>query len=278
MDDPRDLLRTAIESGDTPFDVGRVALALAAFDRAAIPLDRYLDHLDELADDARREISGPDVDSGDVHARLAALRAAIVDRHHYRGDTLTYDDLQNANLMRVIDRRKGLPVTLGILYMATGVRLGWPVAGLNFPGHFLIRIEGTDGGRIIADPFNDGREVGAPQLRELLKTAMGADAELEAGHYATVEPVDVLLRLQNNVKLRRVRAGDVAGALDTVETMMIVAPDRAELMREAGLMNAHLERYAAATEWLGRYVAVETEPGARHRAAALLQELRTRLS
>ena len=90
--------------------------------------------------------------SDDLVAQADALAAVLAEGYGYAGDTLTYEDLQNANLMRVIDRKKGLPVALGILYIHAGRAQGWDIAGLAFPGHFLVRIEGR-GERRILDPF-----------------------------------------------------------------------------------------------------------------------------
>src|SRR3546814_19245031 len=84
--------------------------------------------------------------------------------------------------MRVIDRRKGLPVALGILYMHAARAQGWPAVGLNFPGHFLLRLE-RHGERAILDPFNEGRVHGATELLDLLKAMQGQDAELGPEHY-----------------------------------------------------------------------------------------------
>ena len=93
--------------------------------------------------------------SGDLAGRARALNEIILLKYGYCGDELTYDDLQNANLMRVIDRRKGLPVVLGILFIDAARAQGWEAAGLAFPGHFLIRLA-ERAERLILDPFHGG--------------------------------------------------------------------------------------------------------------------------
>src|SRR3546814_13111588 len=95
-----------------------------------------------------------------IAGRVAALRAVVVERHGYVGDSLTYDDLQNANLLRVIDRRKGLPVALGILMLSAAHRLGWNMVGLNFPGHFLLLLD-PGGATAIPYPFEGCRSTEA---------------------------------------------------------------------------------------------------------------------
>ena len=138
---------------------------------------------------------------GDLAARARALNEIILLKHGYSGDELTYDDVQNANLIRVVDRRKGLPVALGILYLHAARAQGWDSVGLAFPGHFLIRL--SDGPeRLIIDPFHGGRICDAASLRELLKAMAGQDVELTPRITRRCPDRDVLLRLQNNIKSR----------------------------------------------------------------------------
>ena len=258
---------------DRPLPIAEAALALAALDRPRVPLARYLHHLTLLARDAAdlaRRAAGLD-------GRVATLNDVILGKYGYQGDTLTYDDLQNANLMRVIDRRKGLPVALGILYIHTARAQGWDVAGLAFPGHFLVRLD-HDGERAILDPFNAGAVLDAAALRDLLKATAGQEAELDPHYYAPVSDRDVLLRLQNNVKLRRMQMQRPEEALAAIETMLLFAPDHAALWREAGLVNAHLDNLGAAIDRLERFMALETGDALRHKTALLLQQLKGRLN
>src|SRR6266581_7123621 len=169
--------------------IGEAALALASFERPRVGLARYRQHLAMLARDVGRHGGA----GGDLAARARALNEIILLKHGYSGDELTYDDLQNANLMHVVDRRKGLPVSLGILYMHAGRAQGWDTVGLAFPGHFLIRLaDGPE--RLILDPFHGGQACGAAELRELLKATAGQESELLPQYYTPVADRDVLLR------------------------------------------------------------------------------------
>src|SRR5215471_17476684 len=188
-------LRDLGGSGEPVLPIAEAALALASFERPRVGPSRYREHLRILARDVGRHAGA----AGDVAARARALNEIILLKYGYSGDELTYDDLQNANLMRVVYRRKGLPVALGILYMHAGRAQGWDTVGLNFPVHFLIRL--SDGPeRLILDPFHSGRICCAAALRELLKTTAGQEGELLPEYYTPVADRDVLLRLQNNLK------------------------------------------------------------------------------
>ena len=242
---------------DETIDLAEAALVLASFDHPATDLEIYREHLREMAD-AVAEKAGAltDADNASPEELAGTLTAVISGHFRYRGDEDTYDDLDNANLMRVIERRKGLPVALGILYLFAARAQGWGAAGLNFPGHFLIRLESRDGRRAIIDPFHDGRILETPALRELLKVvAENTGAELEASHYKAVANRDILLRLQNNVKTRRLDLGMVEDALETLTRMQILNPEQTALWREAGLMHMRLGRLKHAIEAFEAFVA-----------------------
>jgi regulator of sirC expression with transglutaminase-like and TPR domain len=266
-------LRDLGAAGSHNLPIAEAALALASFDRPRVDLARYRDHLRLLARDVGRH---PSIGNG-LAARARALNEIILLKYGYGGDELTYDDLQNANLMRVIDRRKGLPVVLGILYIHAARAQGWEMAGLGFPGHFLVRIaEGAE--RLIIDPFHGGRLCGAAELRELLQATTGHDDQLLPDHYAPVADREVLLRLQNNVKSRLLQAQRFERAAVVIETMLMLAPDLAELWHEAGLLYARLGNLRAAASALRECVARAPDGLARHQAAAALQQLTAQLN
>lgn len=270
--DCRAILERAGTLADDAIDLAETALALGAMDRRAVGLSWYRDHLNHLVE-AVGAIT-PDEGAADAAERL---RAVIAGQYGYEGDTRTYEDLQNANLTRVIDRRKGLPVALGILYLHVGRAAGWSLAGLNFPGHFLIRLE-MKGERAILDPFNGGQSCGPVELRRLLKAIVGVDAELEPEHYETVGNRDILLRLQNNIKTRHLRQGRPDHAIEILERMLLLAPNDPMLWREAGLIRAALGDNDEAIEALERVLALGAADNVLHETAVLVQQLKSRTS
>src|SRR6266853_5392340 len=266
-------LRELGAAGSPVLPIGEAALALASFERPRVGLSRYRQHLVALARDVGRHAGA----AGDLAGRAQALNEIILLKYGYSGDALTYDDLQNANLMRVVDRRKGLPVALGILYLHAARAQGWDSVGLGFPGHFLIRLaEGPE--RLILDPFHGGQVCDAAMLRELLKAMAGQDVELTPEHYAPVADRDVLLRLQNNLKSRLLQGGRHERALKVVETMLMLAPELAELWHEAGILHARLGNLLAGANALEQFIIRAPEGTARHQAAAILQQLKSKLN
>ncbi len=270
------LLHIVGGSADTGIDIADAALALAVLDRPGVRLDRYRHHLGQIAAATAEVFAGLEGLSG-VRRRHAALTQTIVGRFAYRGDQRTYDDLQNANLMRVIDRQRGLPIALGILYLHAGRAQGWAVDGLNFPGHFLLRLEAA-GGRIVFDPFNDGQPVDPAGMRALLKATTGVGAELTPEHYAAASNRDILLRLQNNIKTRVLRAEQTADALKVIESMLMFAPDRPSLWYEAGLMHSHLGNLRGALLAFDQCHDIAADPRLRNEVTRIMQSIRSRLN
>ncbi|MBK8160111.1 MAG: transglutaminase family protein [Rhodospirillaceae bacterium] len=264
---------------DALIDLAEAALALAACNRPDVDRHAYRAHLAAIADAMRQasvlpEIAQPGADGLD--ARCRTLADIMAGQFSYRGDRVNYDDVQNADLMRVIDRRQGLPVALAILYIHAARSLGWAVEGVNFPGHFVIRLF-HDGKAAILDPFDGGRMLETGDLRQRLKSTIGEAAELQPSHYAAVGNRDILLRLQNNIKVRLIQDGDLPGAAAVVERMLLVAPEAAGFWREAGLIHSRLGNLLAARLALSRFLELADNETQRHQVARLLQDITQRL-
>jgi regulator of sirC expression with transglutaminase-like and TPR domain len=260
---------------DDKIDLAAAALALAALDRPEAPLGPAQAHLAALgpAVAAAFEAVGRD----DLGARAFALAAVMAKQEGYDGDRDHYDDLANANLLSVIERRRGLPVALGILYIHAARAQGWPAVGLAFPGHFLIRVE-HEGGRVILDPFNGGVALEVADLRRLIKLAHGPGAELEPRHYAPLPDRGVLLRLENNIKRRLIAARALPQAAEHVRRMLLLAPAETALWRELGLIEAEAGNLKAAAAALERFALAAPGEAERRQARKLIRELKARLN
>jgi regulator of sirC expression with transglutaminase-like and TPR domain len=279
-----DSIKTALTriaaQADEAIDLADAALLLASFDHPASDLHIYREHVKAIGEAVHDAAVSEQLDTENPSPEDMArvLTHVMVDEFRYSGDEETYDDLDNANLMRVIERRRGLPVVLGILYISAARAQGWGASGLNFPGHFLIRLESRDGRRAIIDPFHGGRIMETQALRELLKLVrQDAAVELEAAHYKPVSNRDVLIRLQNNVKTRRMELNEVAGALEAVTCMQALDPGNASLWREAGVMHMRLGHLKHAVEAFEGFVARAPDGPDRRKIGQVVQELRERL-
>lgn len=285
MSDPRDALDAVGQLPDVEIDIAGAAIQLARIDAPGLDWQAATGHLSELA---RHAVSLADgLPSADLAARAGALAQLITGRHGYSGDTETYDDAANANLIQVIERRRGLPVALGILWLHCARAVGWGAHGVDFPGHFLVALEGPGQSRrnrtpehrqMIVDVFAGGVPLAASDMRSLLKRIEGPDAELRPGVLQPMSSRSVLLRLQNNLKSRRLAASDLGGALSAIQDMLRIAPDVAVLWREAALVNQELEHVGAAMRCYERFLDLVPQGDAALRTRAAIDELRSRLN
>jgi regulator of sirC expression with transglutaminase-like and TPR domain len=274
-DVPRDALSEQLADiggrSDADIDLAEAALALAALDQPDRPLDPYRAHLAELG--SRLALKAP-------HTLAAAQRAAALAEtmagFGYEGDSETYEDLANANLMQVVDRRRGLPVSLGILYIHLARSQGWPAEGVNFPGHFLVRIGGA-GGSVVIDPFAGGRVLDGAGLRAVLKR-VGQNRELRPDDLAGLRNRDILLRLQNNIKQRALTAGEKERAASVLGTMLLIAPSEAGLWLELSGLMGELGSLQDAVRLAERAAEVTADAAQRRNARALAAGFRQRLN
>ena len=269
----REGLAEQAAAGPDGFVLGEAALLLAAVYRPRLDVEPYRRHLADIATQVA-SYAGPDAD---LNMRAEALRRVIAERYGYTCGDPEAAEPEDCDVTRVIDCRTGAPEALCLIYLDVADRLGWPARGVDFPPRMMVRL-GGDGGRLLMDPADRGRDVAAEHLRALLKAAQGMDAELMPEYYADMDRRGVLLRLQRAAKLRYLRQERLREALSTVESTLAIDPASAGPWREAGLLNARLDNVPAAVAALEEYLRHDEAEPARQRTAALLQELRGRMN
>ncbi len=266
--DAQAALATAAEAGDGILDIAQTALALSVLANPERPVADALAHLAELEQRVRAE---PAASPSEV------LEAVLHRAFGYDGNREDYEDLANADLAAVIERRRGLPVALAILYCHTARAAGWRATGLGYPAHFLVRVDGP-GGAAILDPFHGGRRLEAQDIRRLLQN-FGAEDALRADRDWAVSDRDMLLRLENNIRLRLSQAGDVEGALAVLGRMRLLAPDKAGLAADEAATLAQAGAYKGAVACLRGFLAgPHGDPRERREIENLLSRVESRLN
>ena len=244
------------------------ALQLAALDHPDADLDAYGAALGAIAG-RLAEVGGAALSS---RARATALARVIAEEEEFAGDRETYDDPANADMIRVIDRRRGLPVSLSILYVAIARRLGWSAYALNTPGHVLVRV-GDASDPMLIDPFNGGVPVEPRQLAAFLSQALGADGATTAEHLAPMPNRTVLVRLLLNEATRAEQRGDAERALSLYERMTIVAPGNGHAWWERARLELVLDDVTAARSSLSAMLEMTRDAATRTHIAAALDSL-----
>lgn len=271
-DDPAEYLRLIGEAGDAPLDIADAALMLSALDHGGRQIEPYREHLADIAEHARLEARlATTAESG-----ARALAALLAGRYGYDGDRIAYDDPQNADFMAVIDRRRGLPVALGILYLHAGRAAGFQSTGLNTPGHFLLKIA-LRSGEALLDPFNGGAALERESLGAPPGMRLPQSEDLQSAD--TVSDVDVLLRLENNLKVRAMQGGERVRAVEVAKRMVLIAPRRPELWLDLGRLNETIGALSAAQKAFEACLSlVPSGQNLHNEAAVSLHALKRRLN
>ena len=252
---------------DEDIILDEAALTLALLDHPGADEQPYLDLLEAVAN--RLETVGAEADT--ARDRAYALASVLAGEFGFVGDAETYDDPANADLIQVIDRRRGLPVSLSILYVAAARRVGWTASVLDVPGHVLVLVS-EEVAPVIVDPFRGGVVVSPDQLLVLLRGTPG-DPLAAVSHLAAMPNRAVLVRLLTNQAIRAEKAGKGKRALALYRRMTAMAPDYGHAWWECARLQLVDGDVPAARQSLAAMLEVTREPEARGRVAGILASL-----
>ena len=248
---------------DVRIDLAHACLMVAQDAYPGLDVERYLGEIERMA----MRLRGQMPQSAQPEERVAALNEFLFDELGYSGNTEAYYDPRNSYLNEVMDRKTGIPITLSVLYMAVGRRVGLPLEGVSFPGHFLVRLR-LRNGVLVLDPFAAGAPQSASELRERLQRVIppGALEKVAAGELPLeqfLEPAtnrQIIARVLRNLKGIYRDSDKPQEQLDVLNRMVLVAPEASAELRDRGIVYHRLECYRAALKDLSDYV--EREPNA----------------
>lgn len=241
-------------------DLARAALLVAAESDPNVDVDGSLHTLESWAEELRARL---DPEWNNLQ-KLARLRNFVFEELGFRGDDKDYYNPSNSLLHEVMQRRRGIPLTLSIIFMELGWRIGIPFEGVGFPGHFLVRLAGEPRD-LLLDPFRRGISVHEEDCRRMLQEATGGKLEFDDELIASVTKRDMIARLLLNLKGAYLRQNQDEQALAAVDRLLLIHPEDVDEVRDRGLLLYRLQRYAPAFEALTRYL--EARPEARDREA-----------
>jgi regulator of sirC expression with transglutaminase-like and TPR domain len=228
--------------------IEEAALLFARDEYPGLSVSERLGSLDTHA----RELADRIADEHDLVGKTAGLRHFVYQELGFRGNEASYYDPRNSYLNDVLTRRTGIPISLAVVLIALGRRVGLRVEGISFPGHFLVRVGGDDGP--ILDPFFSGREVPRDSLEALAKRALGPRATFDpAEHLAPATTRTMVIRMLSNLHAVYERRSDHARAL-VVCDRLVDAGASIEARRDRGRHAFALRAFDAAAEDLGAYL------------------------
>ncbi|HET9984069.1 MAG TPA: transglutaminase-like domain-containing protein [Longimicrobiales bacterium] len=257
-----------VAAPEAELDLAAAALLIAAEEYPQLGTGPYLRRLDLLAERTRDRLA----DETAPLVVLQELSRVLFVEEGFRGNTEAYYDPRNSFLNDVLDRRAGIPITLSVVYLEVGWRLGLPLAGVNFPGHFLVRYTG-EALTLLVDPFQNGEIRFADQAQELLDRVYGGTVELRSEFLRPAGKRDILVRILANLKSIYLNTRDDARALAAVERILLVRPDALEEVRDRGMILARSGRLDEAVADLEHYLDAAPEAPDARRVRMLLEQL-----
>lgn len=255
---------------DDQIALDEAALWVAAEEYPGLDVPGYLEELDALADAARERLSG----AGDLTERIARINRFLFVEAGFQGDRDNYYDPRNSYLNDVLERRRGIPITLSLVYLSITGRLGLSVRGVGFPGHFLLKWLGDP--ETLIDPF-EGKPLSVEDCERRLQ-AMGPGMLLQPEvHLRSASPREILARLLGNLKQIFLSLGDFERALAQSERILLLYPQAASEYRDRGLIFENLACFAAAAADLEQCLTLAPQDPSAADVRARLAAVRARI-
>jgi regulator of sirC expression with transglutaminase-like and TPR domain len=223
----RQLFTDAVSSPENRLDLARAALLIASEAYPGLDILRYVAKLEVMAAAVRPAVTTTD----NPTLKIEYLNAYLFEERGFRGNTAEYYDPRNSFLNTVIDRGLGIPITLSVIYMEVGRRVGMPLQGVGMPGHFIMKYAEPEGD-IYIDPFNKGRILSRQACEELIQQLYSEPVPFQETFLAPVSKKQILARILMNLKAIYLHTKDYLQALSVVERLLIIQPDEEQELKD----------------------------------------------
>ena len=234
------------------FSLAEACLLIAEDQYPGLDIAACVAKLDAMAATVRGRLAADAL----AEQKVAALNFHLFGELRFCGNADAYYDPRNSYLNEVLERRTGIPITLAIVYLEVGRRLGLQLQGVSFPGHFLVKLR-LKQGSLVLDPFAGGEPCSETGLRARLGQALPADRQAKPELDRYLEPAtprEIVARVLRNLKGIYLKNAKLERALAVMHRMLLVVPESAEELRDRGLVHAELECFRPALADLQSYL------------------------
>jgi len=235
---------------DEKINLVRAALTIARTEYPDLDIESYVARVDELAHRVEARI----MDIDDAAETIAALNRVLFQQAGLRGNREDYYDPRNSFLNDVLDRGLGIPITLALIYMEVGRRLGFPLFGVGMPGHFLLKHYDIDGRETLIDCFNGGDILTAQDCQRRLDEIYSGQMTLRPEFLFAVSRRQILTRILSNLKTVYLSARNFKKALPIVDLVLVIYPRSPEDVKQRALLRYSLGQNKGAAEDLEEYL------------------------
>ena len=259
---------------DDGLPLTETALAIAQDAYPDVDLQATLAELDELALRLKRRLPA----EAGLTEKIGTLNRFLFRELGFAGNLNDYYDPDNSHLNTVLKRRRGIPITLAVLYMELGEQIGVPVHGVSFPGHFLMRVTLPEGD-VMLDPTT-GQSLSEAQMVEMLEPYLSHVTEsLGSALRMLLQPAtsrEIIARMLRNLKAIYLQTERWQRLLAVQQRLVILLPEDIEEVRDRGFAYARLDYLRPALEDLERYLNDRPDAEDAMTVETQLQELRQR--
>jgi regulator of sirC expression with transglutaminase-like and TPR domain len=249
-------LQQVVSGPEEAIELAEAALLIATHVYPDLDVAHHLARIEKLAKTLESRIQP---DSGPSQ-RILALNEYLFAELGFAANEEDYYDPRNSCLNEVLDRRVGIPITLSLLYMEVGGRIGLPLQGVSFPRHFLVRCALPEG-TVVLDPYSGGISIGVADLQKRLGEVRDGEVSsaIVAGMLVAAGKKEIILRLLRNLKAIYLRGQKFDRALPILDWIVATVPDQPPELRDRGMIYQELECSRAALADFERYL--ELSPG-----------------
>lgn len=261
---------------DSELELATGALLIAKSDYPELDVADYQQRLDAMADAIRQNLQGTAL----PEHHIAEMNRYLFEEQKFQGNNKDYYALSNNFLNVVLDRKMGLPITLSVLYIEVGKRAGLPLAGVNFPGHFLVKYK-SEHLDVFIDAFDSGKFMSENALEAKLQETFGQPINLQPSMLTEATHREILVRILRNLMHAYTRLERHDAALQAAQRITWFLPNSAGALRQFGYMLYRNNAYGDAISVFERCLEIEDNPvevAAIERNIRVLRQLLARLN
>ena len=234
-----------INQSDHKIDLARTSLHIAQIAFPGLSPEQYIKAIDAMAEQI--------VKTNYPLKIIKNINDYLFEKLEYRGNQADYYDPDNSFLNQVIARRKGIPISLSVLYLEIAKRLDFPMVPIGMPGHFLIRPEFAEVG-IFVDVFNQGEILFKEDCQKKLQDIYGDSLAAEENFLQAVTNRQILGRMLTNLKFIYIQKQELTKAWQIIELILTISPEHPIELRDRGIIGYQLEKWQEAKNDLETYL------------------------
>ena len=264
----REAFEKLLKLPDQDINLAEAALMVARFEYPALNIDDYLSRIQTIADEINNRLPA----TANAAEILKQLNHVLFIEKGYIGNSDAYYDPRNSFLNDVIERKLGIPISLSILYIELGHALGLPLAGVSFPGHFLVKLEISDGA-IVLDPYFGGISLNEEDIEERLQEYYGPQLNKSRSHgvLASCSNKEIILRVLRNLRNLYMQEENWTKALPIADILVGLESDMADALKARGAIYDQLECHTPALADYSTYLKLSPDtPGNKYIRARVM--------